>query len=160
MDYSNQQVRRQDRLLDEVQALGLLETGEYGVLSLATPNGLPYGIPLNYVWDGGEKIYFHCATEGRKLEMVKHNPQASFCVVGATNVIPEKFSTGYESIVLTGSIVINLPEGEKTEALTLLVKKYSPNFKEAGEKYIERLFLKTDVMCFTVDCFSGKSKQM
>lgn len=32
MNYTNEQVRRQDRLLEEEKAIALLRTGEYGVL--------------------------------------------------------------------------------------------------------------------------------
>jgi nitroimidazol reductase NimA-like FMN-containing flavoprotein (pyridoxamine 5'-phosphate oxidase superfamily) len=143
--------------LEQADALQLLEAGEYGVLSMASDGGA-YGIPLNYVWDGQHSIYFHCANEGRKLECLKENNKVSFCVVGKTNVVSEKFSTAYESIVLNGTIWVNLSEEEKTVALKLLVKKYSPNHQPAGNKYIEQLFLKTEVMRLDVNEFSGKSK--
>ena len=49
-NYTNEQVRRQDRLLDENLADELVRKGEYGVLSMVTPEGEGYGIPVNYVW--------------------------------------------------------------------------------------------------------------
>ena len=66
MKYNNDNVRRQDRLLEEDRAYALLREGEYGVLSMTTPTGGVYGIPLNFVWDGQENIYIHCAPRGRK----------------------------------------------------------------------------------------------
>ena len=59
MKYQNECVRRQDRLLDEDKALNLLENGGYGVLSMVSPQGDAYGIPVNFVWDGKESIYIH-----------------------------------------------------------------------------------------------------
>ena len=118
MQYNNKQVRRQDRLLEQAKALELLEIGEYGVLSLALAEDGPYGIPLNYVWDKKNAIYFHCANDGRKLETLKQNNKASFCVVGKTNVVPIKFSTGYESIVLSGTLFMNLPLKKEPVRLT------------------------------------------
>ena len=52
MKFTNEQVRRQDRLLDEKRAFEILKEGEYGVLSMQTEDGKgAYGIPLSYVWD-------------------------------------------------------------------------------------------------------------
>ena len=62
--YDNGNVRRQDRLLDEDKALGLLSTGEYGILSMWIGNE-GYGIPLNYVWDQKNLIYLHELVPGR-----------------------------------------------------------------------------------------------
>ena len=101
MKYNNDNVRRQDRLLEEDRAYALLREGEYGVLSMTTPTGGAYGIPLNFVWDGQENIYIHCAPQGRKLDCIALYPEVSFCVIGNTHVVPEQFSTNYSSIVLT-----------------------------------------------------------
>ena len=54
MEYTNQDVRRQDRLLDEARAFEILKEGEFGILSMRTEEGDgAYGIPVNYVWDRG-----------------------------------------------------------------------------------------------------------
>ena len=58
MEYTNQDVRRQDRLLDEVRAFEILKEGEFGILSMRTEEGDgAYGIPINYVWDRGNFMY-------------------------------------------------------------------------------------------------------
>ena len=67
MEFSNKEVRRQDRLLDEKRAMEIIKEGEYGILSMVTEEGNgAYGIPLSYVWDRGNSIYIHCAPVGRK----------------------------------------------------------------------------------------------
>ena len=75
MLYDNSGVRRQDRLLDETRARELLAAGEYGVLSLTDTSG-PYGIPVNFVWNGRSSIYIHCAPVGRKLACIDHDEEA------------------------------------------------------------------------------------
>ena len=47
MKYNNDNVRRQDRLLEEDRAYALLCEGEYGVLSMTTPTGGAYGSRSN-----------------------------------------------------------------------------------------------------------------
>jgi hypothetical protein len=39
MEYTNQDVRRQDRLLDEARAFEILKEGEFGILSMRTEEG-------------------------------------------------------------------------------------------------------------------------
>ena len=77
MKYVNETVRRRDRLMDEARARELLESSEYGVLSMVTPEGEPYGIPVNMIWDGRESLYIHCAPVGRKLDALAVNPKVS-----------------------------------------------------------------------------------
>ena len=100
MEYRNDSVRRQDRLLGEERARELLRGGEYGFLAMASDEGA-YGIPVNYVAEG-DTIYIHCAPEGRKLRAIAADARVSFCVVGVTRPVPEKFTTAYESIVVSG----------------------------------------------------------
>ena len=41
----------------------------------------PYVVPLNfgYIWEEGQLIfYFHCASEGRKLDLLRKNPRVAF----------------------------------------------------------------------------------
>ena len=57
MKWDNSSVRRSDRLLDQSRALELLRTAEWGVLSMTDIDGSPYGVPLNYVWDGEAALY-------------------------------------------------------------------------------------------------------
>lgn len=161
MIYDNSNVRRKDRLLEENDAKDLLRRGEFGVLSMVEERGgegAGYGIPINYVWDGEGSVYFHCAPQGYKLECLARNPKASFCVVGRTNVISDKFTTEYESIVLRGDVCIEPEAEERMSALMLLLDKYSPEYKEEGKKYSEKSFHRTGIMRLDIETMSGKAK--
>lgn len=160
MLYCNDDVRRQDRLLDESGAIDLLRNGEFGIVSLVTPDGYPYGIPVSFVWDGADRIYFHCAREGKKLACIDFLPKASLCIVGKTNVVPDKFTTAYESVVLQCSMTRGLPPEERMGALKLLLEKYSPDDMAVGMKYAEKSFGRTEIVCMTIERFSGKCKRI
>jgi len=150
-------IRRSDRMMDNGRAMQLLETGEYGFLAMCGKNGYGYGIPMNYALDG-HSIYFHCAVEGFKLESIRQNNRASFCVVGRTQVLSGQFSTAYESVLAFGRIADHLPEEERYKALDLLVDKYSPEFKDISKTYISQSFHRTNVLRLDVEHLSGKSK--
>lgn len=158
MNFVNKPVRRQDRLLDENAARLLLQDGEYGVLSMQSENGGGYGIPVNYVWDGNHAVYIHCAPEGRKLGCIATCNRVSFCVVGDTKVVPDKFTTSYESIVLDCLAYTGLACEERMKALELLLDKYSPEDKADGMKYAEKSFHRTDVIRLDILECSGKTK--
>jgi len=160
MRYSTEGVRRQDRLLGEEGAIDLLKRGEYGVLSVSCPQNRVYGVPLNYVWDGKQSIYVHCAPEGRKLVCIDNDPRVSFCVVGRTRPIAEKFTTEYESIILDCRAERGLSADERMHALQLLVEKYSPEFREKGQHYAEKSFARTEIVRLTINSWSGKCKTM
>lgn len=156
--YDNTSVRRQDRLLDRDRAEELLRRAEYGVLSLCDAH-LPYGIPVNYVWDGDTALYIHCALQGRKLRAIEENPHASFCVVGRTQVLPRQFTTEYESILAQGVVRPVADEDEKRRALTLLLDKYSPDERTLGLHYMEKSLPRTLVLRLDIETLSGKCKK-
>lgn len=160
MKYITQHIRRQDRLLEEDNAVLLLRNGEFGVLSLLAEGNVPYGIPINFVWDGKSSIYIHCAPEGKKLQCLVICPQVSFCVVGKTKVISNEFTTGYESIVLQGKAYTGLSTEERMKALTLLLDKYSPENKVIGLKYAEKSFHRTKIIRIDIEEWSGKCKRV
>ena len=94
-------MRRAERELSEGQAKEILENGSYGVLALAGDCGYPYAVPLNYVYDG-ERIYFHCAAEGHKIDAIARDNKRSFCVVENGGVIEDRFTTNIGALSLSG----------------------------------------------------------
>ncbi len=151
-------LRRQDRQLDDAAAMALLKRGEYGILSTTGTDNRPYGIPVNYVVMEN-RIFFHCATEGQKLENITANQGVSFCVVGRTELIPEEFSTRYESVVVSGRAAIVDEVGLKTKALEALVHKYAPDHVVTGKTYIARLMDKTTVVGISIEHLAGKARK-
>lgn len=158
MIFNNNELRRQDRQMDKASAVELLKNGEYGILSMITNEGKPYGIPISYVWDGENSVYVHAAREGKKLRCIEKSNAFSFCVVGKTNVIPEKFSTNFESIILTGEANIIRDDEERMKALLLLVKKYSSGHMEEGKVYAENSSFKTEIIRLDISEWSGKMR--
>jgi uncharacterized protein len=150
-------VRRKDRQIDAETATELLARGEYGYLATVGSDGQPYGVPLNYVFKD-QCLYFHFALEGHKLDNIMANPKVSFCVVGRTKVLPDKFSTEYESAMAFGTA--SLVEGEeKYNALLGLIEKYSPGFMEEGRKTISKYNDKTRIIKMNIARITGKARR-
>lgn len=119
-------MRRSRQELTRRESDELLYSCTHGVLSVTGDGGWPYAVPLSYVYDG-EKLFFHCALSGHKLDAVKNEPRACFCVVAQDEVVPERFTTHYKSVVVFGRVrVLDAPE-EKRAAIEKLAARYSPD---------------------------------
>lgn len=160
MKYINETVRRQDRLLDEQRAREILRDAEYGVLSMVDDDEQAYGIPVNFIWDGADKIYIHCAPEGRKLKAITRHPKVSLCAIGNTHLLPRNFTTEYESVIVFGEAHTGLDEAERMHALHLLIDKLSPDYKEIGDKYAHASFHRTEIIRIDISEYSGKCKKV
>jgi len=155
------EIRRKNRELTGKRIYELLDTAEYGFVSLGTSeNGYAYGIPINYAYDKeGNTLYFHGAPEGQKTDEIKRNNKVSFCVVGETQPLAKEFSTIYESVIIFGDAEIISDDDEKRKALRLLVRKYSKGYEEIGEKYMDNSWSRTLTFKIVVRHITAKAKQ-
>ncbi len=122
MDYK---MRRFRQLLPEEETLDILKNGTNGVLALCGSDGEPYAVPISYVYADG-KLYFHGAGVGHKHDIIKENPRASFAVVQQDEIVPEKFTTYFKSVIAFGTIKYAETQEEIRHGIELLAKKYSP----------------------------------
>lgn len=150
-------MRRKDREIDQKDAMELLVLGDYGTLSTIGEDGYPYGLPVNYVVMG-DRIYIHCAKEGQKLRNIGYSDKVSFSVVGKTRVVPEEFSTNYESAVVYGWAQFITGE-EKGKALIAFIEKYAPKRIEEGRAYIARMGEATTVIGIEIERLTGKRRK-
>jgi len=65
-------------MTDKDQMESILNAGDLGHLGLSA-SGEVYVLPINYTYSAG-RILFHCALEGRKLDMMDANPNVCFTV--------------------------------------------------------------------------------
>jgi uncharacterized protein len=151
-------MRRIDRLMNEEETLSILKRGEYGILATVDQNGQPYGVPLNYVFLDN-CIYYHGTQEGgSKHNNILNNDKVSFTIVGTTKVLPDKFSTLYESVIVFGEANLVNDKKEKSKAFKEFIKKYSPQFITEGEKYLGSAGTKTIIVRITIKSLTGKHK--
>ena len=127
------EMRRKKQELPMEEVKEILYEGTSRVLALSGDDGYPYAVPLSYVYDGG-KIYFHCAKAGHKLDAIKRDEKASFCVIGQDQVVPEEYTTYFRSVIVFGKIQIIEDETKKRQAIEKLAVKYTPEDTATGRK--------------------------
>jgi nitroimidazol reductase NimA-like FMN-containing flavoprotein (pyridoxamine 5'-phosphate oxidase superfamily) len=148
-------MRRHDKEMGYEDAAASLASGTWGVLS--TWDGeAPYGVPVNYVYSHSERaIFIHCALQGKKLDNIKFNNNVSFTVVPKERVIAEKFSTQYESVIVSGKASIVEDEDERVKWLVKLCEALAP--ESAGRtEYINKYLSIVAVLRIDIDNISGK----
>ncbi len=147
-------MRRAERALSDAQIAMVLSEGTWGTLSLAEDEGYPYAVPLNYVLDG-DTLLFHCAIEGKKLDVLKRNPKVCFTVVTRSTVLPAEFTTDFVSVLLLGEIRI-LPPDEAMPAIRHFGKQFAPNHPKEMEKTMTA-FPRIHVLQLVVAHATGKA---
>lgn len=150
-------MRREDRKINNDEAVEILKNNTYGVLSTVNEAGYPYGVPISYVFFD-DSIYFHCAVKGHKVDNILSNNKVSFCVVGQTKILPKEFSTNYESVIVFGK-AIEVYDNEKNKALLEIINKYSAEYIEQGKEYIERASKAVKVIKISIEHMTGKARK-
>lgn len=121
-------MRRKKQILSAEESIAILQKGTSGVLAVLGDDGYPYTVPLSYVYDEKtNKIYFHSAKEGHKMDAVRRMDKVSFCVIGQDQVVPERFTTHYRSVIAFGRMRVIEGGEEWQAAIRKLIARYSPN---------------------------------
>ncbi len=150
------EMRRRKQLLSAEDSAAVLNRGTSGVLALLGDDGYPYAVPLSYVFDG-DKLYFHSAKAGHKLDAIRRCPKASFCVIDQDQIVPEEYTTYFRSVIAFGTIRELEEDGEKRAAIEKLARKYTPGDTAEGlNAAIERDWAPLCMLEMTIDHMTGK----
>ena len=115
-------MRRSDRARGREFALPLIDRCTHGVVAFSTGEETPYCIPLSFV-RVENSLYFHCAQQGRKVDLLRKNPRVCVTFVAQDTPDfeePDNFTTYFQSAVVTGTAVEVTDPEEKIAALHAL----------------------------------------
>ena len=148
------QMRRIKQQLSEEESIQILKDEKRGFLSVLGENDYPYGIPMNYVFTDN-KIIFHSALEGHKIDSIRKQNKVSFTVITDGNQVENEWYYIFKSVIVFGKIRFIEDEAEKIKQLTLLGNKYFPS-KEYTEDEINKYLKKTNVLELDIEHITGK----
>lgn len=153
-------MRRSDRAQSREFSLALIDRCTHGVMALSTGEDFPYCLPLSFVRVGGE-LYFHCARQGRKIDLLRRFPQVCVTFVGDDRpafVSPAEYTTWFQSVIVTGTAEEVTDPAEKTEALRALCQKAAPDHMEGFDAAMDKSLAVTGVWKVRMEDISGKAK--
>ena len=120
--------KRERQITDHGQILRILDIAKVLHLGLAVDNE-PYVVPMNYGYteeDGKLVLYLHSALRGKKLDMIRANPNVFFDLecdqAPFEGEKPCQYGLVYSSVMGRGRASIVEDVEEKKKAMTILMK--------------------------------------
>ena len=103
-------------------------------------DGKPYIVPMNFGY-ADRALYFHSAPEGRKIDILRKNPEVCFNVISRYDLVPGEracsWSTQYSSVTGTGKAEIITDREEKEKGLAVLMRQYSEEEFDFSEEKLD-----------------------
>ena len=150
------QMRRKNQILSQEESIAILQNGTTGTLAVLGDDDYPYAVPINYFYENN-KIYFHGAKAGHKIDAIKKHNKVSFCVVAQDDIITEKFTTYFKSVIAFGTARIIEDDAEKRSAIEKLTVKFTPDQTEQKRsEAIEKEFPALGMVEMTIEHMTGK----
>ena len=143
-------------MLSNSDSISILKKCTSGVLAVSGDDDYPYTVPLSYVYDDN-KIFFHAAKSGYKLDAIKNNNKVSFCVIEKDDIKPEEYTTYYRSVIVFGRAFIIEDDNIKRGAIEKLALKYYPDdIKENRDKAINNEYNALCIIELDIEYMTGK----
>ena len=143
---------KQQLTLQECETI--LQGAYRGFLSVNGENGYPYTIPMNFLYNDN-RIYFHSALQGHKIDAIKQSPKACFTVINEPVQQENDWWYHVSSVVCFGQVSIIENQEERMEILKSLGQKYFPEGYDM-EKDLRMNAPRAAVLCLSIDHMTGK----
>lgn len=107
---------------DKKDLIEILKKGNYSVISMCKENE-PYIVTLSYGYDESKHaLYFHCAKEGQKIDLIKANPSVCGTVI-EDNGYEEGCGQAFRSVVFRGNMITVETIDEKKSGFEILLNQ-------------------------------------
>lgn len=154
-------MRREDREVKDNNDMELIISHSDVCRIAFSDNNIPYIVTMNFGYIGGDNpcLYFHCAPEGRKIDLIGKNNFV--CFEMDTDHKLYKGENGcdwgmkYSSIVGYGRISIISGNHEKKKGLDSIMAHYSDR---SDFTYNEKIMTRTTVLRLDIEEMKGKKK--
>lgn len=149
-------IRKIKNEIDKDAVDSLLHSCRRGVLSMNGEDGYPYAIPVNYYYDeANQKIYFHGAKAGYKVDCLNRNDKVCFTVFGNESIKDLEWAPYVQSVVVFGRC--HLVDTDN-EVLKTFMMKYYPDV-DLIDKVIEEDAKFVQMYEISIEHKSGKEVQ-
>lgn len=150
------EMTRKNRQLPPEDCVRILTERTRGVLSVNGDGGYPYGIPMNHFYDERDgKIYFHCGTEGHKLDALRRSPKASLCVCDEGFREEGDWAWSVKSVVVFGTVRVVSDMARIVDVTTRLGRKFTQD-EELIAQEIQDAAHRTLLLEFSPEHICGK----
>lgn len=153
------EIRRKTKIIDRAVAEALLQSGRCGVLAVNGDDGYPYAVPINYFYDkDAQKIYFHGARIGHKVDSLRACDKVCFTVYGNERIKEETWAPFVQSTVVFGRCHLMKHDVQAMAVLKKLAMKYYPT-EQMVEEEIDKAGKAVQMFEIEIEHLSGKEIQ-
>lgn len=150
------EMRRKKQEITKEECINVLAKEKRGALAVIGDDGYPYTIPLNFYFDEtNEKIYFHAAKEGHKIDAIKNNDKVCFTVWNTGELKDGDWAYYVTSVVVFGKAKLVSDDAVIHEKVRALGMKYYPKAEEVDEE-IARDLSRVQIVEISIEHMSGK----
>lgn len=147
-------MRNSKQLLSSEDTMAVMNRCTNGVLACLGDEDYPYAVPLSFVFFN-EKVYFHSAKAGHKIDSIIKYPKVSFSVIDEDTIVSKEYTTYFRSAIAFGKA--RIAEGnERLEAFKALVKKYSGDQPEDAQNKEIAGCTKAYIIAIDIEHITGK----
>lgn len=151
-------LRRQDREITDSEDLKKnIKKAKYVTLAMCSKNE-PYLVSLSHGFDQQKNcIYFHCAMEGKKIEVFNENNLVWGQALVDGGYVQGSCRQLFSTTQFRGRVTIVNDEVEKEHGLQVLIEALENNPKEAIKKHVnQKAIEKVTIGRIDIDFMSGK----
>lgn len=149
-------MRRSPQALSHEEIVDLLNNETRGVMSVQGDDGYPYGFPINHYYDEEtNRLYFHGADFGHRVDSVKRDPKVSYCVYGGEYQHEGDWAKYVKSVIIFGKAELIEDKTEVARISRLICEKF-PCPQEYIEMEIEKDTHRTLVIAIDIEDMNGK----
>jgi uncharacterized protein len=154
-------MRRNDREIRDLSDVEAIISGSDVCRLAMADDNTPYIVTMNFGYTGGDNpcIHFHCAPEGRKLEMIRKNNYVCFEMDCDHKIFTGKkgcdWGMNYSSVVGYGNIFIVENQKDKIDGLKHIMNHYGGS---ADYPFDEKVVDGTTVLRLEISEMTGKRK--
>ncbi len=149
-------MRRFKQQIPDEECRQILRDEWRGVLSLLGDEGYPYGIPIDFWYDEQEnKIFFHGAGQGHKIDAIRGCDKASFCVMDQGYRKEGEWALNIRSVIAFGRIRELTDPEDVLRRTYALGKKYYPDQASLDEE-MRKAAARVHVLELTIEHMTGK----
>ena len=147
---------RKKQQLPEEECIEILKNELRGVLSVIGDDDYPYGMPINHFYceeDG--KIYFHGGRIGHKIDALRKDPKASFCVMDGGVRNEGEWFLRFQSVIVFGHVEF-IEDQEKTYEISRRLSRKFTQDEAFIEETVHRAGPRTLLFALVPEHMTGK----
>jgi hypothetical protein len=149
--------RKEKEITDVSEMIQILETSQYITIAMCKDNE-PYLVTLSHGYDRDRHcIYFHCATEGKKIDILSNNN-----LVWGQALLDKGYVSGacdhlYATTQFKGNVTFIEDEEEKIHALKTMIRALDDNpEKLMAEQITDKSVARIGIGRIDIEYISGK----